>query len=149
MTANNRHFYITRLFTFQFRDKGVGTNNIQRSNAKQLVFVINTGFFQHFRSDSHSGVNRVSDNANARFRASFRNLLNQILHNTGVNVKQVGTIHTRFTRYTCRDKNDICAFQRRSRIFTRKTFDFHSSRDMAQIDSHTGSHWSDIIQGEF
>ncbi len=81
--------------------------------------------------------------------SGFRNLLYQVFHDAGVNVKQVGTIHTRFTRYTCRDKNDICAFQRRSRIFTRKTFDFHSSRDMAQIDGHTGSHWSDIIQREF
>ena len=149
MTANNRHFNFAWLFAFQFRNKGVGTNDIQRGNAEQFVFVINTGFFQHFSSNRNCGVNRVSDNTNARFRAGFRNLLYQVFHDAGVNVKQVGTIHTRVTRYTCRDKNDICPFQRRSRIFTRKTFDFHSSRDMAQIDGHTGSHWSDIIQREF
>lgn len=80
--------------------------------------------FQHFSSNCNCGVNRVSDNTNARFRAGFRNLLYRVFHDAGVNVKQVGTIHTRFTRYTCRDKNDICAFQRRSRIFTRKPLIF-------------------------
>lgn len=48
--------------------------------------------FQHFSSNCNCGVNRVSDNTNARFRAGFRNLLYQVFHDAGVNVKQVGTI---------------------------------------------------------
>ncbi len=149
MAANNRDFNVTRLLAFQFRNKGVGADDVQRGHAKQFVLIVYACFFQHFCSDSNGRVHRVGDNTDTCFRAGFSNLLHQVLHDTGVNVEQVGTIHTRFTCNTRRDQYHISTFQCRGSVFAAEAFDFHSSRDMAQINGHARRYWSDVVQGEF
>ncbi len=149
VAADNRNFKLGWLFAFQFRYKGVGADDVQRSYAKQFVLVIHARFFQHFRCDSNGGVNRVSDDPDAGFRAGGRHLLDQVFNDTGIHVEQVGTIHTWFTCYACGDQHNVCAFERRAGIFTGEAFDFDSRRDVAQVNRHTRGYRGNIVQREF
>ncbi|MNW67812.1 hypothetical protein D3C74_464600 [compost metagenome] len=89
MPADNRHVQLFRLLAFQLSHEGVGTDDIQRGHAKQFVFVVNTGFLQHFCRDCHGGVYRVGDNADAGFRAGCCHLLDQITHDACVDIEQI------------------------------------------------------------
>ncbi len=84
-------------------------------------------FFQYFGGDSHGGIHRVGDNADAGLRAGFGNLLHEVLHDTRIHIKQVGTIHAGLTRHARGDQHYIRAFQRRSSVFTGKSFNFFTS----------------------
>ncbi len=67
-------------------------------------------------------------------------------HDASVNAfKQVGTVHTRLTRHP--QKSVLRQrLQAPGCVFTGETFDFYSGGDVAQINGHTGSHWSDVVQ---
>ncbi|VEB02840.1 Uncharacterised protein [Klebsiella pneumoniae] len=68
--------------------------------------------------------------ADAGLRAGFGNLLHEVLHDTRIHIKQVGTIHAGLTRHARGDQHYIRAFQRRSSVFTGKSFNFYICGDM-------------------
>ena len=89
VTADNQHFHFRWLLAFQLSHEGIGTDDIQRSYAEQFVLVVNARFLQHFCCDGNGGVHRVGDDPDARFRAGFSDLLNQVFHDARVDVEQV------------------------------------------------------------
>ncbi|MNE79278.1 hypothetical protein D3C80_1757450 [compost metagenome] len=131
MAANHRYVQLFRLFAFQFRDEGVGTDDVQRCDTKQFVFVVHTRFLQHFCRNGHRGIHRVGDDTDAGFRAGFSHLLNQVAYDASVNVEQIGTIHPWFTRNASRNQHHVRTVQRRSCIFATEAFDFNCGWDVA------------------
>ncbi len=81
--------------------------------------------FQYFGGDSHGGIHRVGDNADAGLRAGLAICCTRFFTIPAF-IKQVGTIHAGLTRHARGDQHYIRAFQRRSSVFTGKSFNFTS-----------------------
>lgn len=76
-------------------DEGLGTDNIEGGDTKELLGVEDTGLLQDLGGNWDGGVDWVRDDENVCLRAVLCDALNEALYNAGVDLEKVVTGHTR------------------------------------------------------
>lgn len=116
MAAHYRHLYLIRPQAFHGRHIAVGAYDVQGSDAKKFLRLVDPGLRPHAGSNRNQCIHRIGDNADQRLRRAHRYLADQLSHNAGINIKQIRVNHTGFEGDTHHDQHDIGAKQRWRRI---------------------------------
>lgn len=83
---NNYEFQLLFL-----RNKSICPRNIQSSDTKQLLGIINTFLLQHLSSNRYGRVNWVVDNVNESIRTVISDSFNKCLHYVSIDVEKIIT----------------------------------------------------------
>lgn len=81
--------------TSELSDKGLGTDDIESGDTEKLLGVKLAGGFEDLGSDRDGAVNGVGDDQDVRLRAPLSDAVDDTLDDTGVDLEEVITGHTR------------------------------------------------------
>lgn len=84
--------------------ESLGTDNIQSGDTEKAPGVENASVFEHLGSNGDSGVNGVRNDKHERLRSELGDALNEIPHDTSVDLEEVVTGHAGLTYWTVNNK---------------------------------------------
>lgn len=85
----------------EFLGEGLGADNVQGSHTEQALGVKDAGSLEDFGGNGDGGVDGVGDDKSEGLGAEFGNALDQITHNSSVDLEEVVTGHTRLACTLC------------------------------------------------
>lgn len=76
--------------------EGLGTDNVKGGHTEQTLGVEDASSLEDLSGDGDGGVDGVGDNQDGGLGAELGDTLDEITHDTGVDLEEVVTGHTRF-----------------------------------------------------
>mmetsp|Transcript_110497 Transcript_110497/g.191505 ORF Transcript_110497/g.191505 Transcript_110497/m.191505 type:complete len:265 (+) Transcript_110497:1110-1904(+) len=151
MTANHVDVDVLGCLTLVRADESLSAGDIQSGNTHNSLGVVATLSFQNLSGDGNSGVHGVRNDANHRLRARRRTGLNKSLDDTGIDVEQVVTGHTRLAGDTGRDDNHVAVLQSVQQFVTTilslgEPRACAARANVAQVNRDTGSERCYVVQ---
>lgn len=96
MSTNNRDGGLRGvLLASPFLDESLSTDNIQGGDTEETLGVENTGSLEDLGGNGDGGVDGVGNDENESLGAELCNALDKSLDNTGVDLEEVVTRHSR------------------------------------------------------
>mmetsp|Transcript_39700 Transcript_39700/g.65585 ORF Transcript_39700/g.65585 Transcript_39700/m.65585 type:complete len:202 (+) Transcript_39700:606-1211(+) len=145
MATNHRHGGGQHITALGICYKCPGTANIERSDAKELLWVVHALGLQNLCCNWHSGVDRVGDDADGRCRARLRNTCDESLHDARVDVEEIVTGHAGLAGNTGRDHNNITTIKCFLQIVAFVAHACGVGGDVGKIHGNSRCEWSNII----
>lgn len=76
-------------------DKGLGADNVEGGNTEELLGVEDTGSLENLGGNWHSAVDGVGDDEHVGVWAVLGDTLDQVTHNSGIDLEEVVAGHAR------------------------------------------------------
>lgn len=74
--------------------KSLGTNNIQGGDTEQALGIKDAGSLENLGGNGNGGVDRVRDDKGECIGTEFSNALDQVAHNSGIDLEEIVASHT-------------------------------------------------------
>lgn len=100
MSTDNGDVQIGRVFLAgDLSDEGLGTDDIESGDTKELLGVKDTSGLEHLSGDWDGGVNGVGNDENVGLGAVLCDTLDESLDNAGIDLEEIVTGHAGLAWY--------------------------------------------------
>merc|ERR1719440_443761 len=118
VSADNWHFDCIDIEAFCIGNKGARPANIQGCDTHKLLWIIDALCLQHLSSNWHSRIHWVGDDENAGLGAGRCAASDEVLHDSCIDIEQIVTCHSGFSRHTCGNHHNIAATESLVHVIT-------------------------------